>query len=47
MLFGTVFLLAMVSVLVLAMEMRVQNMQKRIDYLLGQRPLPYGYKQYE
>lgn len=47
MVFSVAFLLAMVSVLVLAMEMRVQDMQKRIDYLLGQKPLPYRYKQYE
>jgi hypothetical protein len=42
--FGTTFILAMISILVLAMQMQIQDMRKKLDYLLGRQPLPYAYR---
>jgi hypothetical protein len=41
---GTLFILAMILVLVLGTQMKIRHMRKRLDYLLGKKPVPYAYR---
>jgi hypothetical protein len=41
---STLFSLAMFLVLVLATQMKIRHMTKKLDYLLGKKPVPYAYR---
>jgi len=39
-----VLILGIFAILALLMEMQVQDIQKKINYLVGKGPIPYSYK---
>ena len=37
-------ILGIFAIVTLLMEMQVQDIQRKIDYLIGKGPVPYSYK---